>query len=875
MDQGIHDGKDRVTSVSDDRPGISRGSHIPLKGVPRRGPLGGMANLSNPHEADSIATHSSDFHIYNVPIFDPIATSKAHTLELASMIPQDPHRGVGIPSSVLANARATRRHIQNSGAYQAPTYLDQLGDTVGILGETPPDVSGLFDWRDSYITPTVTNVPSTPKLQQTLKIPLGIIVRPYLYLHDNNNPPPLIEDGLIFRCHRCRSYLNPYVKIHADANAWRCNICKFANEVPVITGDAIRTPLADILTSRIETKNYVFDYLVPDGGPFRQEFVPIYIFVIDVSYNSVQTGLLSSTMNALSESLELIPNNEGNVKVSVICVDDKLHFFKLSELRTKEVRTKKYGFTMLDVADLNEPWLPQTPQEFLIPLKGNETAFRSLFRKISLIFASNSVADFTLLPALNIVKSIFDGIGGKLTIFSASEPSNKGHEPSPNVDNNQMAATSCESYKELALEYNKLQISTDFVLVLDNYVNVEALTCLSEWTGGQTYAFRSVNLDKGQATRSRFSIEVAKKLSSDLSFRSSMRIRTSAGLKIDAAYGNFFEGANGVYSFPVLPRDQEYTFEISVDKELHLNKVYFQVACLMTLSSGKRVIRIINLGLESTKSVEAVYSSVDQKALLVLLARRSVQLATSKSLSEAQKSLKLGLMDTLKSYKDQVLRKRNKWNGHAAQLYLPSNMALLPFLVYSLLKSDAFSESLVSIGMRALALNFLRSNPGKYIVKHICPAVYGVSKDTSSTECCDVHVLTDAELSKLNPSKVYIIDNSYELYLWIGSGCEKRLSGGLSREEDPTERLYETDNVSRLVNPTFGTLVKNLIDEIRDKRNSDSVTYQTLWVLHGNDGPLAGELGETAPLQGKLLAMAINSAAYKSFLQHLVKDCMQ
>ena len=53
--------------------------------------------------------------------------------------------------------------------------------------------------------------------------------------------------------------------------------------------------------------------------------------MIDVSYNSVQTGLLNNAMEALSESLELIPNKEGNVKVSVICVDDKLHFFKLTD----------------------------------------------------------------------------------------------------------------------------------------------------------------------------------------------------------------------------------------------------------------------------------------------------------------------------------------------------------------------------------------------------------------------------------------------------------------------------------------------------------------------------------------------------------------
>ena len=875
MDQGIHDGKDTVTSVSDDLPGLARGSHIPLKGVPRKGPHRGMTNLGDSHETDSTATLLNDLHIYNVPIFDPAATSRAHALELASIIPQSPHRGVSIPSSVPTSARTTRTHIQSSGAHQLPAYPDQLGDAVGILSETLPDISGLFDWRDTYITSTVTSVPSTPNLQQTLKVPLGIIVRPYLHLHDNNDPPPLIEDGLIFRCHRCRSYLNPYVKIHADANAWRCNICKFANEIPVVTGDSTRTPVVDILTSRIETKNYVFDYLVPDGGPFQPEFAPIYVFMIDVSYNSVQTGLLNNTMEALSESLELIPNKEGNAKVSVICVDDKLHFFKLTKLRTKDVETEKYGFTMLDVADINEPWLPQTPQEFLIPLRGNETAFRSLFRKISLIFASNPVKDFTLLPALNIIKSIFDDIGGKLTVFAASEPSNKGHEPSSYLDKSKMATTGGDSYKELALEYNKLQISTDFILLLDNYVNIEALTRLSEWTGGQTYAYRSLDLDKGKATKSRFSIEIAKKLSSDLSFRSSMRIRTSTGIKIGAAYGHFFEGANGVYLFPVLPRDQEYTFEISLDKELHVNHVYFQVACLMTLSSGKRVIRIINLGLESTKSAEVIYSSVDQKALLVLLARRSVQTATSKSLSEAQKSLKLELVDILKSYRDKVLRGRNRWNESVAQLYLPANMALLPFLVYSLLKSDAFSEGLVPIELRALTLNFLRSNPGKYIVKHICPAVYGVSEDAASIESCDIHVLTDARLSKLNSSEVYIVDDSHELYLWIGSSCEKELSCGLFGEEHFTEWPYKTDNIPILENSKFNTLVRNLIDVIRDKKNSDSVTYQTLCVLHDSDGPLSGKLGKTDPLQGKLLAMAMNGAAYKSFLQHLAEGCMQ
>lgn len=84
-----------------------------------------------------------------------------------------------------------------------------------FLASRPPcdnDVSSL------YQSSTLNAVPTTEGLLHELKIPLGLVVSPYRTLADGEEPVPVVDDGVIARCRKCRAYINPYVQFVDGGN---------------------------------------------------------------------------------------------------------------------------------------------------------------------------------------------------------------------------------------------------------------------------------------------------------------------------------------------------------------------------------------------------------------------------------------------------------------------------------------------------------------------------------------------------------------------------------------------------------------------------------------------------------------------------------
>jgi protein transport protein SEC24 len=57
---------------------------------------------------------------------------------------------------------------------------------------------------------------------------------------------------------------------------------------------------------------------------------PIYIFIIDVSYSAINSGMVATAARTLLESLDRLPNEDSRTKISIIAVDSCLHFFSLA-----------------------------------------------------------------------------------------------------------------------------------------------------------------------------------------------------------------------------------------------------------------------------------------------------------------------------------------------------------------------------------------------------------------------------------------------------------------------------------------------------------------------------------------------------------------
>jgi hypothetical protein len=90
---------------------------------------------------------------------------------------------------------------------------------VAALHEAPPASAAAL--QTSFRT-----VAHTAELQDTLGLPLGVILQPLA------STPPLIrappgagpEYRLVTRCRQCRGYLNPGCEIHEHVGKWTCNL---------------------------------------------------------------------------------------------------------------------------------------------------------------------------------------------------------------------------------------------------------------------------------------------------------------------------------------------------------------------------------------------------------------------------------------------------------------------------------------------------------------------------------------------------------------------------------------------------------------------------------------------------------------------------
>lgn len=104
---------------------------------------------------------------------------------------------------------------------------------------------------------------------------------------------------------------------------------------------------------------------------------PLYIFIIDVSYSAISSGMVATAARTLLESLDRIPNDDSRTKISIIAVDSCLHFFSLPTGATEP--------SMLVVGDLDDVFLPK-PSDILVNLVEAKAAIESLLGRLSDMF---------------------------------------------------------------------------------------------------------------------------------------------------------------------------------------------------------------------------------------------------------------------------------------------------------------------------------------------------------------------------------------------------------------------------------------------------------------------------------------------------------
>lgn len=702
-----------------------------------------------------------------------------------------------------------------------------------------------------YIRSTLNVVPSSSSLLKKTKLPFAVVLRPYNSLTDEESPVPIISDGLICRCRRCRSYINPFVEIRPDNNRWKCNFCALLNDIPSGLRDSS-------MFNRFELNYGVNEFIATPEYMVRAPQSLNLVFLIDVTKNSIKNGLLETSIRTILESLDRIPNDQGRANVSFIGVDNKLSFFTIPQ--DSEINKEISMLVVSNIDDNDDEIIIPSPDDLVVNLKNCRQNIEKLLNNLSSYFITNQSLDFNLSMALKAGHSLLNKIGGKMVTITSTLP-NIGKGKLTIRDESSVSGKSKEAstlltsnnsfYKSFAIDCNKSQITVDMFLCSSSYQDVATLSNLAKYTAGQTHFYPAWNASSIEDIK-KFSKEFSNYLSMDLAFEAVMRLRCSDGIKGTSFFGNFFSRSSDLLSFPSFPRDQSYLIELSIDNDIKRNVVYFQTAVLHTSCHGDRRIRVITLALPVSSNIQDIYASSDQLAITNYFAHLAIDKTLNNSLENARDYLNKMIIEILTVYKKEIVAGNV---GSSSPLQISTNLRMLPLLIQSLIKNIAFRSGIVPSDHRSAAINKISTLPLNELIEFIYPSIYSLhdmddecglpyeGEDNFEEIIPKIHgeiILPEninASFTMLQKYGLYLIQTNNELFLYVGGDAVEQLLVDVFGINNLNELIIGKHELPILDNE-FSIRVRNIINKVRESRGS--IRYENLYIVVG---PSSNERG--------------------------------
>ncbi|WAQ81817.1 hypothetical protein PtA15_2A129 [Puccinia triticina] len=774
-----------------------------------------------------------------------------HQQQQGSHYPQQPqYAGPANPQSYADPVGDLSQQFQGMGMGQKP-YSFSTVNLVGMvpnpqLLQTPPPAirlppgvcitqNPLANSDPSYQRCTMNAIPTSEGLLKKSKIPLALIITPYRSIQAGEPEVPVITDTVIARCRRCRTYINPYVTFIEGGTRWKCCMCNLSNEVPQLFDFDRQTNQPADRWQRAELNHSVVEFVAPTEYMVRPPQAPTYVFLIDVSYAAVSSGMVATAARTLLETLDRIPNEESRTRIAIIAVDSSLHFFSLTANSSEP--------SMLVVGDVDDVFLPMA-SDLLVNLTETRPAIETLATKLNDMFKDSHCMGNAMGPALQAAYKLISHIGGKIMVLSASLPS-LGPGALKAREDPKVLGTSKESsllqaatgfYKSFAIDCSRSQVSVDMWLFSSVYADVASLSCLPRYTGGNTYFYPAFNAARAEDAL-KFAHEFGQVLASPIALEAVMRVRASRGIRLSAFHGNFFVRSTDLLALPAVPMDQSYAIELLIEDPISMPFVVFQTGVLHTTSSGERRIRVITTALPTTSSIADLYATADPVAIATLLANKAVERSMQARLEDARDAVTNKLVDILGTYKATMTA---AGTGPSPQLVISENLKILPLLLLGLLKHVGLRQSSqIPSDVRAYAQALLTTLPCQLLVPYLYPTLY--SLHNMPKECGTVGeqgVILPPQLNasseKLERHGLFLIEDSQNIFLWVGREAVPQLVTDVF-DLPNYQALRGGKATLPLLENQFSQRVNAIIGKIRESRRGPY--YPHLYVVKEDGEP--------------------------------------
>ncbi|KAF9994612.1 COPII coat Sec23p-Sfb3p heterodimer component, partial [Entomortierella chlamydospora] len=501
---------------------------------------------------------------------------------------------------------------------------------------------------------TTYNLPNTEDLLNTSQLPMGLVIQPLAQLRADEEPIETVDfgDAGPARCRRCNAYINPYMIFTNGGQRFVCNMCLFENEVePGYFCNLDMSGRRCDLNQRPELRHGTIEFAVPKEYWNKIPVPAAYVFAIDVTWNSIQSGMLQQCVEGIKRAIwdaNGVSRLAPGVQVGIMTYDKNVHFYNLSSSLEQA--------QMMVVPDVGDIFVPLNTG-FLVDPVTSQAIIESLLDMLPQLFAENKITEPVIGAVVQAVRMALENRGGKLIMFQTALPT-FGPGALRHRDDSKIYGTDKEKtlyapqddfYKNLAESCVDAGLSIDLFLFPNAYIDVATLGCLSSITGGETYMYSNFNTAKDGV---KLVGDIGRLVARPFGYNALMRVRCSTGLRIAEHFGNFHMKNSTDVELAGLDSEKAFGVLVKHDGKLdERTEASFQVALLYTTADGLRRVRVHNFSTPVTTLLGNVFRWADMDTTINFLSKGAISQALTRPLNEVREALTEKCVKILSAYR--------------------------------------------------------------------------------------------------------------------------------------------------------------------------------------------------------------------------------
>ncbi|XP_071751437.1 protein transport protein Sec24D [Centroberyx gerrardi] len=698
--------------------------------------------------------------------------------------------------------------------------------TTNLRGQVPPLVTTDFTVQDQgnasprFMRCTTYSLPCTADLAKQCQVPLATIIKPFASLPKNETPLYVVNHGETgpIRCNRCKAYMCPYMQFIDGGRRYQCGFCNCVNEVPVFYFqhlDHMGRRVDFYERPELSLGSYEFSATMDYCKNNKTPNPPAYIFMIDVSYSNIKSGLVKLICDELKTLLDKLPREEGAessaVKVGFVTYNKILHFYNVKSALAQP--------QMMVVSDTAEMFVPLL-DGFLVNYQDSRAVIYNLLDQIPDMFADTNESETVFVPVIQAGVEALKAAesSGKLFIFHSSIPTAEAPGKLKNRDDKKLVNTEKEKtlfqpqkgvYEQLSKECVAQGCCVDLFLFPSQYLDMATMADVPSHTGGSVYKYNNFQVE---TDGEHFLRDLRKDVEKPIGFDAIMRVRTSTGFRATDFFGAIHMNNTTDVEMAAMDCDKAVTVEFKHDDTLSEEAgALIQCALLYTSISGQRRLRIHNLSLNCSSQLSELYKSCETDSLINFFAKSAYRAMLNQPLKNVREILVNQTAHMLACY-----RKNCASPSAASQLILPDAMKVFPVYMNSLMKSAPLvSSTELSTDDRAHHRLFVMAMGVEDTQLLLYPRLIPLHNLDVSSEALPAPVRCSEE--RLADTGMFLLENGHSMFLWLGQASPPELIQSifnlpsLAHLQGPMCALPELDNAQ-------SKKIRSIIDVLLEKR---------------------------------------------------------